>query len=255
MAENELLAAYRSVPVVTRTMLTATILISVGVALKFIPFGLVYLDWSLIVYKFQIHRLFTSCFISGLNFNMLFDLYFMYTYGSQLETTTFAGRTADYAWFVIFTSLVTAAVSSYMNIIILFQSVLIAVIYLWSRSNSERIVSFMFGFQFKAVYFPWVLIAYTFVLSGAAIPWGMLIGVASAHLYYFLDHVYPAMGGPRLIPTPSLLYRFLPPQEVAGARFTGSGATANVYRPPAAAAAGGGAGASGHRWGQGNRLG
>ena len=98
-----------------------------------------------------------------------------------------------------------------------------------------------------------MLVAYTFVMMGAVIPWVMLIGIASAHLYYFLDSVYPAMGGPKLIPTPSLLYRLLPRQEVAGAGFTMSGGTANVYR----GAAGGGAAAeaTGHRWGTGYRLG
>lgn len=79
----------------------------------------------------------------------------------------------------------------------------------------------------------------------------MLIGIASAHLYYFLDSVYPSMGGPKLIPTPSLLYRLLPAQEVAGAGFT-AGGTAPVFRANAPAQA---ADAGGHRWGSGNRLG
>lgn len=113
---------------------------------------------------------------------MLFDLYFLFTYGSQLEQGTFAGRSADFAWFVIFTCLSSSVgqrkinrdstrrsklerfrkfltlslsvsllqvVANYMGILYLFQSLLIAVIYLWSQSNSDRIVSFMFGIQFK----------------------------------------------------------------------------------------------------------
>ncbi|KAF9901177.1 Derlin 1 [Linnemannia zychae] len=247
MPENDLIAAYKSVPIVTRTMLTATILLTLGVTLKFIPFRLIYLDWSSILYKFHIHRLFTPFFVTGVNFGMLFDLYFLFTYGSQLETSTFAGRSADFAWFVIFTSIFSGIVAHYLKIAFLFQSMLLSVIYLWSQSNSDRIVSFMFGVQFRAVYFPWVLVAYTSVMMGAAIPWEMLIGIASAHVYHFLDSVYPAMGGPKLIPTPSLLYKLLPVQEVAGAGFTSGGGTANVYRAQAETA--------GHRWGSGNRLG
>ncbi|KAF9099439.1 Derlin 1 [Mortierella sp. AM989] len=253
MAENELLAAYKSVPIVTRSLLTATILISVGVAVKFVPFYLIYLDWSQIIYKFQIHRLLTPFFITGLSFNMLFDLYFLFTYGSQLESSTFAGRSADFAWFILFTSFVSSIAASYFGILVLFQAMLISVIYLWSRENPDRMVSFMFGITFKAFYLPWVLVAYTFVLSGALIPWSMLIGIASAHLFHFLSKVYPANGGPRLIPTPSLLYRLLPAQEVAGAGFTSSGATANVYR--ASAPTSGGSTGGGHRWGHGHRLG
>ncbi|KAF9575952.1 hypothetical protein EC968_000914 [Mortierella alpina] len=250
MAENELLAAYKSIPLVTRTVLTATIVLTLGVAMGFVPHRLLFLDWSAIIFKFHIHRLFTPFFVTGLGFNMLFDLYFLFTYGSQLETSTFGGRSADFAWFLLFTSITSAIGAYYMGFMYLFQSMLVAVIYLWSQSNAERIVSFMFGVQFKARYFPWVLIGYNFVVGGARIPWDMIIGAASAHLYYFLDTVYPSMGGPRLIPTPGLLYSLLPRQEVAGARFTGSGTTANMYRASASASE-----TSGHRWGTGNRLG
>lgn len=96
--------------------------------------------------------------------------------------------------------------------------------------------------------------AYSYVMAGASIPWTMLIGAASAHLYYFLDMQYPAMGGPRLIPTPSLLYRILPAQEVAGAGFTAGGGTAATFRTGGTAAAAA-ANAGGHRWGTGQRLG
>ncbi|KAF9337919.1 hypothetical protein BG006_001497 [Podila minutissima] len=251
MPDNELVAAYKSIPIVTRTLLTATILISFGIAVHAISYYSVMLDFQAIMYRFHIHRLFTPFFVTGVSFNMLFDLYFLFTYGSQLEQSTFAGRSADFAWFIIFTCLSSSVIANYMGLPYLFQSLLIAVIYLWSQSNSDRIVSFMFGIQFKAVYFPWVLMAYNFVLGGAMIPWSMIIGAASAHLYYFLDSQYPAMGGPRLIPTPSLLYRILPAQEVAGAGFTAGGGTAANFRSGGAPAAD----AGGHRWGTGNRLG
>ncbi|KAF9927448.1 Derlin 1 [Linnemannia zychae] len=203
-----------------------------------------------VVSENNIHRLFTPFFVTSVNFSMLFDLYFLYTYGIQLETATFGGRSADFAWFVIFSSIVSAIIAYYMKIMFLFQALLLSIIYLWSQSNSERIVSFMFGFRFKAVYFPWVLVAYSSIMMGAAIPWVMLIGIASAHIYYFLDSQYPAMGGPKLIPTPRFLYSLLPPQEGAGARFTSDGNTANVYRAGNRAANTGG-----HQWGTGHRLG
>ncbi|KAG0271082.1 hypothetical protein BGZ95_001179 [Linnemannia exigua] len=251
MAENELMAAYKSVPIVTRTLVTATILFSLGVAFHLVDFGLIFLDWSRIIYKFHIHRLFTSFVVTGINMSFLFDLYFLFTYGSQLENETFAGRSADFAWFVIFTCLVSSIVAYFMGLMVMFQALLLSVIYLWSQANSERIVSFMFGVRFKAVYFPWVLVAYTSIMMGAAIPWEMLTGIASAHTYYFLDSVYPAMGGPKLIPTPTLLYKLLPAQEVAGAVFT-AGGTTNVFRTAQGGAA---ADTAGHRWGSGNRLG
>ncbi|KAK3820095.1 MAG: Der1-like family-domain-containing protein [Benniella sp.] len=249
MAENELLAAYKSIPIVTRTLLTATLLVSVLTQLKIVSYYSVLLSWQHILYKFEIYRLLTPFFVAPMGFNLLFDLYFLYTYGSQLETSTFSERSADFAWFILFTCFVSAGVAHYLGLAFLFQALLAAVTYLWSQSNSDRIVSFMFGIQFKAVYLPWVLMAYTFVLSGAVVPWAMLVGIGSAHLFYFLDHAYPARGGPRLIPTPRLLYMVLPTREVAGARFTGSGTTENVYRNARPAA-----GTTGHQWGRGQRL-
>ncbi|KAG0341815.1 Derlin 1 [Podila humilis] len=251
MPENELVAAYRSVPIVTRTLLTSTILISLGAAVKAISYSSVALHWPSIIYRFHIHRLFTPFFLTAVNFNMLFDLYFMFTYGSQLEKDTFAGRSADFAWYIIFTCLTSSVIAYYMDIAYLFQSLVIAVIYLWAQSNSDRIVSFMFGVTFKAFYFPFVLMAYSYVMSGASIPWPMVIGAVSAHLYYFLDTQYPAMGGPRLIPTPSILYKILPSQEVVGGGFNAGGGTTPTFRAPAGAAANTG----GHQWGSGQRLG
>ncbi|KAF9911155.1 hypothetical protein BX616_010666 [Lobosporangium transversale] len=252
MAENELLAAYRSIPIVTRSILTATILLSLAPAFGILSYQLLFLSWPHVIYRFQLHRLLTPFFVKGLDFNMLFDLYFLYTYGIQLETTTFAGRSADFAWFILFTSIISTIGGHFLNLVMLSQSLLLAVIYLWAQSNSERIVSFMFGFQFKAIYFPWVLIAYSFVISRAVVPWDMIVGIASAHLYYFLNHVYPGMGGPRLIPTPTLLYKLLPRQEVAGATFASNGETANMYRVNTAGGSGSG---GGHQWGRGHRLG
>lgn len=143
-----------------------------------------------------------------------------------------------------------------------FQALLASLIYLWSQANADRTASLMFGLTFKAVYFPWVLFAYNYVLMGASVPWTMLAGIVSAHLFNFLDSLYPDMGGPKLIPTPAFLYHFLPSEEVTGAEFTaGRGMTTN-FRP--AGSTGGGVGGEQPgvvqpgvvlRWGPGCRLG
>lgn len=57
-----------------------------------------------------------------------------------------------------------------MHFTFVFQALLASVICLWSQTNADRTVSFMFGLTFKAVYFPWVLFAYNYVLMGATIP-------------------------------------------------------------------------------------
>jgi len=54
MAENELLAAYKSIPIVTRTLLTATLLVSVLTQLKIVSYYSVMLSWHHILYKFEV---------------------------------------------------------------------------------------------------------------------------------------------------------------------------------------------------------
>ena len=43
-----------------------------------------------------------------------------------------------------------------------------AIVYLWARLNTDRIIRFLFGIQFRAIYFPWALLALDF-LSGSSL--------------------------------------------------------------------------------------
>lgn len=54
MPDNELVAAYKSIPIVTRTLLTATILISFGIAVHAISYYSVMLDFQAILYRFHV---------------------------------------------------------------------------------------------------------------------------------------------------------------------------------------------------------
>jgi len=55
MPENELLAAYKSVPIITRSIMTATIILSMGAAVRLIPFYYLGLDYRQIIYKFHVN--------------------------------------------------------------------------------------------------------------------------------------------------------------------------------------------------------
>jgi len=53
------------------------------------------------------------------------------------------------------------------------------------------------------MYLPWVLLGWTLLLGG--IPIIEFIGIVVGHLYYFLEHLYPATSGVHLLQTPSFL--------------------------------------------------
>ncbi len=91
---------------------------------------------------------------------------------------------------------------------ILGMGLIMVLIYVWGRKNANMNVNY-WGFQFKAVYFPWALIAFNFLLGGFPILeiFGCLVG----HMYYFLKDIYPNTGGSDLLKTPQFLYRMFPP--------------------------------------------
>lgn len=80
---------------------------------------------------------------------------------------------------------------------------ILSVLYVWCQLNKDVIVNFWFGTRFKAMYLPWVLLAFNFILSGAMFS---LVGIVVGHLYFFLKFKYPQeLGGASYLETPGIL--------------------------------------------------
>lgn len=82
---------------------------------------------------------------------------------------------------------------------------ILSVLYVWCQLNRDTIVNFWFGTRFKAMYLPWVLLAFNMILSNG----GMfsVVGIVVGHLYFFLKFKYPQeLGGPSYLETPAFLY-------------------------------------------------
>ncbi|RUS17771.1 Der1-like family-domain-containing protein [Endogone sp. FLAS-F59071] len=245
---NELLDSFYSVPLITRTLVSATLVITVLGGLRLInPYHLV-LVWPN-VFKLQVWRLFTSFFFFPLGFPFLMNLYFIYRYSVELENIVFGNRTADYLFFVLFVMSLELIASYFLYLTVLGEALTLSLVYLWSQHFRDRTVTFMFGIQFKAIYLPWVLVAYDFLL-GAGIPKASLVGIVAAHTYWYLESVYPAAGGLRLLSTPQLLYRWFPQGGPGRGGFaTDRGVQVNPGRAAAEQAA------PRYTWGRGQRLG
>lgn len=125
----------------------------------------------------------------------------------------------------------------------------LSVLYIWCQLNKDTIVTFWFGTRFKAMYLPWVLLAFNMVINGGGIQ--ELLGILIGHLYFFLMFKYPQeLGGPTLLQTPSFLKQWFPDQ-VGGVH--GFGAPTE-RRPQQPRQAGGGGIFGGHNWGRGHVL-
>ncbi|XP_027204081.1 derlin 1 [Dermatophagoides pteronyssinus] len=203
---------FMSIPVITRYWFGLSFVIPVlGRIGLFNPYHMFMTKDA--IWKLELWRPFTGTFYypigPGTGFHYLINLYFLYQYSKNLETSEFVGKPADYLFMLIFnwSSLVLMAV--FMNIYLLMDPLILSVLYVWCQLNKETIVSFWFGTRFKAQFLPWVLLGFNMILGGGG--FFEILGILTGHLYYYVKYVYPRdQGGSELITTPSILYRFLP---------------------------------------------
>ncbi len=47
------------------------------------------------------------------------------------------------------------------------DAMILSVMYIWCQLNKEVMMSFWFGMQFKAMYMPWVIMLFNWIISGS----------------------------------------------------------------------------------------
>ncbi|KAF8561843.1 hypothetical protein P879_07440 [Paragonimus westermani] len=231
MPGNEISDMFYSIPLITRYWFSGTILFSLLGRLGLIDPMRMVLLWS-DSYKFELWRPITALLFYPVNpstgFHFLINLYFLYSYSSRLENGRFVmtsnvsqgpffGRTADYVFLTTFCWLLVVIVGYMAPFYFLLEPMVLTIIYIWSQMNRDMIVQFWFGMQFKAMYFPWVLVIFNLIVRGSVLM--ELTGIVVGHVYYFFTIQYPqAYGGQALLKTPDFLYRLFPNQQrfVAG---------------------------------------
>ncbi|TGZ62004.1 hypothetical protein CRM22_007668 [Opisthorchis felineus] len=214
MPGNELSDMFHSIPLITRYWFSGTILFSLLGKLGIIDPMRMILFWDG-VHKYEIWRPITALLFYPINpstgFHFLINLYFLYSYSSRLENGLFFGRTADYLFMILFCWFMVVIVGFMASFYFLLEPMVLTVIYIWSQMNRDVIVQFWFGMQFKAMYFPWVLVVFNLIVRGSVLM--ELTGIVVGHMYYFFTSQYPQEhGGPVLLKTPSFLYRLFPNQ-------------------------------------------
>lgn len=146
-----------------------------------------------ILWRFQWWRMFTSPFLYGVNFNFIIALYFRFQYSLYLETGYFVGRSADYLYFLLMSTLALNVLNFLVGMASLWESFSMVIVYVWAMNNRQVIVNFMFGIKFPAVYLPAILGLLQFLLSADL--FGPLFGIIVGHLYYFLTEIYEIAPG------------------------------------------------------------
>ncbi|OWA51512.1 Derlin-1 [Hypsibius exemplaris] len=254
MASNEISLWYHSIPQITKYWFTGSVALPLLGRFGILNSYYLILDAALTIFGFQLWRPITALFYFPISprtgFHYLMNLYFLYNYSSQLESGHFIGRTADFLFMLVFNWLCLVLIGLAADIPLLMDPMVLSVLYVWCQLNRDLIVSFWFGTRFKALYLPWVLFGFNFILGSGGVM--DLVGILVGHLYYFLAFKYPQdFGGPTLLKTPDFFFRFFPNTRVMGG--FGVPPPARPRNDGAGAAAEGAPRARG--WGAGNRLG
>ncbi|PWY64984.1 DER1-domain-containing protein [Aspergillus heteromorphus CBS 117.55] len=152
------------------------------------------------VFKFlpEIWRLFSPFMITGPGISLIFDVYFMYTYGSQLETgSSRLSAPGDFVTYLFFVaSVIVLTAGCLLNCITFTSALILACVYTFSQDNRGRKVTF-FVVQIPVEFLPWAMLTWTLVTSGWPAALRDSTGIAAAHAYDFITRIYPTFGGGR----------------------------------------------------------
>ncbi|TVY39569.1 Derlin [Lachnellula subtilissima] len=197
-------------PPISRTLTAITFTLSVLVYVGLLDFSLFNLQLpSLIKLPPELWRIFTSLFITWPNFGIVFDTYFLYTYGSKLEIASprFSQR-ADFFTYICFCSVVILL----LNILIGYGNVFASPLALCFITSTTRDTwdqpMILLVLKMPSQYFPYALLFLTLIVCSPQAAMIQATGVGAAHLYDFLSGLYPNFGIKRnLISSPGLVKR------------------------------------------------
>eukprot|EP01105_Mastigella_eilhardi_P025047 TRINITY_DN6679_c0_g1_i1.p1 TRINITY_DN6679_c0_g1~~TRINITY_DN6679_c0_g1_i1.p1 ORF type:complete len:254 (-),score=68.99 TRINITY_DN6679_c0_g1_i1:49-777(-) len=200
---------------VTKWLLALNVGFTFAARFSLVNPGHLYLGFPQIFRRLQVWRLGTCFFVWSLSFNFLIRMFFLYRHSTSLEQDDFRNRRADYVWALLIMAGTSVAAGLALRLPFLSETLVMAILYLWSRKHPDENMTFMFGFRFKSVYLPWVLIGFGFLMGGGIAD--ALVGVGAGHLYFFLADIFPRTHGHELLRTPAWLRRLVP----AGPRLMG----------------------------------
>lgn len=263
----EILAEIKKIPIVTRTLLGLSLAVTGPVSLGLINPYYILFSTRHIIDKLELWRIITPFFFAGSGLQLLFDSFLLYRNSVALETESFAGKSADYAWTIICLMAAIIGTNYPLKSVIFCGPLMSALGFMWSQINPESLVS-LFGLPpIKAAYFPFAMLALDFVRGGMPLMSQSLSGVIAGYVIHYLNNIYPSSNGgqrPWFMYPPSFLARLIhgaPQTTGAGQRVGGGvrsrpwGGQAPVNQAGARNLGNRGSITTGHSWGTGNRLG
>ena len=170
----------------------------------------IYLNFSLVIKKFQIWRLLTTFLYFGeFNLNLILHMYIFFRDSKILEKKVFHGSAADYLYFLLFCMLFLLFLSPFTQSIFLSSSLNFAMMYYWGRKSKMTNVEFMGVFTFRA---PYLCIFYLMISFLLGYEYKELIyGIIVGHVYFFGKEILPRIKGVKglkMLETPKFIHKF-----------------------------------------------
>ncbi|KAI9782028.1 MAG: hypothetical protein M1816_002137 [Peltula sp. TS41687] len=198
-------------PPVSRTLAAATLTTSVLVHSRILSarYIIYYTPW---LFKLppDLWRLVTPFLLTEPGLSIILDTYFLYTYGSSLETESPRfSQPGDFFTYLIFVgAVILIANATLLGGWVFSAALTIALAYTYAQDNRGKKVT-IYIITIPVKYLPYALLLMALVTSGqrAALQQGS--GLIAAHLYDFLTRIYPTFGnGRNYIRTPAFIRRW-----------------------------------------------
>eukprot|EP01066_Platyproteum_vivax_P008070 Platyproteum_vivax@DN3317_c0_g1_i1.p1 len=241
---------YKSLPIVTRVGLTACFVMTLVSSLGLLSPITIILNWQLVLHKFQIWRILTNVLYLGpFGFPFLMNIYFFVIFSTKLERNEIFLPAGDYLFFIILQTIALDLVSLLVEwptgLPTLAPSLIFAIMYYWSRREPFAVLNY-WGFEIKGSQFPFVIMFVSLLMGNSL--WLDLLGLFTAHLYFFVRETVADEYNVFLIHTPGFLRRLM--LRVEGRSVQPDTRAAAAGGPP-----GGGGGGGPNFTGAGQRLG
>ncbi|KAK8213373.1 hypothetical protein M8818_002672 [Zalaria obscura] len=212
--------AFWAAPPVTRSLVAAAVLFSCTVYSGILnPYYVVFIRRFVLKLPVpQLWRLITPFFLTGPKLGIVLDPYFIYTYGSVLETESSRfSQPGDFLVYLLFIAGVVLITGGFLLQSILFlQPLILALAYTYAQDNPTRRITF-YIVTFQVKYLPYAMLLMTFVMSSPNEALHQGTGLFAAHLYDFLTRIWPTFGGGRNpIRTPQAIRRWFVKPPGAG---------------------------------------
>lgn len=179
-AKNSALA----VPIVTRTWAGIIVGLALLNQVGLVPPELLALDGALVVKKFQLWRLVTSaCFFGGFGAQLLQKLYYLISFGQQLEATLGSG---EYLRVIISCIAVQTFLFHLLGWQFLGDGLVMALTVLFAQLSPPGAQMSMYGLAIPYPLLPFAQLAMSYLFT-QQVPFQDMAGLLVGYLHYFMN--------------------------------------------------------------------